>query len=236
MKTYLVGVALLSLAVAGCQGDAEAIAIDCVEYNPGMHTSATERHVSTTQELDAMRQRPDVARIQDAMQPGWRAPAGSTVLAGLTAPQDGRWRAPGKTPGKESGEYLCSTLFEGAHVCGVDEILKANDKEEFATVPASTEVFVPRDKDVYIEGQKFEGSPTASCDNWTYPTADQRWTGIGVKPETCAGAQAKRLQIDLGPAKVQPSDACAADPRTCPAIVPTGYECNVKRAIACCKS
>lgn len=235
MKSYLIGFALVSLGLAACQADPEAIAIDCEEYNPGMRTEATQQRVTTQNERDVMRQRPDGDRIQDAMRAGWKAPAGTKILAGLSAPQDGRWVAPGHEPGRDSGEAICSSLFDGAHVCSGQEIIEADQKSEFAGVPGGTSIAFPRDKDFLFEGKKFEASRTASCDNYTYPTADQKWMPLALKPDTCEGAQAAHLKFDLGPEKVQSSDACRLDRAACPAIIPTGYECNVKRAIACCK-
>lgn len=235
MKRHLVGLMLVSLGLAACQGEPSTVAIDCEEYNPGMRTQATEPRVTTVEEREVMRTRPDVERIQDAMKPGWRAPAGGVILAGLSSPQDGRWVAPGRTPGRDSGEHVCDALFKGAHVCSAEEIIEADKKNEFADVPAGTTIFVPRDKDLYFEGKKLEGNATASCDNYTYDTADRRWTGTALKPETCQGVQATRLHFDLGPTKVEPSDSCATDRSACAAVVPTGYECNVKRSIACCK-
>lgn len=151
----------------------------------------------------------------------WRNPAGQ-VLVAFTEATGGRWIWPGQEPGMASGDAACQAL--GAdHVCSYEDLMAAEDAGDLRRAPANISLWLFE-----------EGLPTreASCANFTYEGAHQKWSGNArTVPDEQGGT---RLAYDFPPAS-RWDDACLSDPEQCPAVVPSGYACNERRAIACCK-
>lgn len=154
----------------------------------------------------------------------------STLFAGFTAPQTGRWQWPGHEVGLESGNAACQA--QGAdHVCTLAELTIANENGEFRDAPPDIS-FWTNDEDA---GQG------ASCGNvahsthgrggsYTYEGADASWGG---NARTVRGHDYTEVVIS-NPPDVKWDDACLRDPEACTSFVPTGFPCNAQRAIACC--
>lgn len=231
LRVLTIPLALVTLAAAaslagGC-ASTDGGAREFEEYTPG----ATEKAAPSSAKMSAAEQEQrDKARAAAALQEGWSAgkPDGKRVLAGLTAPQDGRWVAPGEEPGLASGAALCKP-FNGAHVCSAAEIIKADANGDFIGAPEGQAMWVPRLNDVVFEGTTYVTSPEGSCHEYTYDTGDRAWSSFAIAP-----TPKEPLSLNLGRAKPEYDEQCRLDVSKCVPYVPTGMSCNEKRAIPCC--
>lgn len=236
-RVLAVHLALVTLAAAtaiasGC-ASADVGAEGYEEYTPGMSDKGVTGDAKMSASAEEMA-KGDKARADAALQKGWSAGKrdGKRVLAGLTAPQDGRWFAPGVEPGLASGQALCKQ-FDGAHVCSAAEVIKADAKGDLAEVPEGQTIWVSRLNDVSFGGTTYLTSPEGSCHEYTYDTGDRGWSAYGVAGPG-VGTPKERLTLNLGRAKPEYDDKCRLDVSQCVPYIPTGMSCNDKRAIPCC--
>jgi hypothetical protein len=231
LRVLTVSLALVTLAAAAIAGGCASTDVgagEYEEYTPGATDKAAASDVKMSAAETAKR---DKARADAALQGGWSAGKrdGKRVLAGLTAPQDGRWVAPGEEPGLASGQALCKQ-FDGAHVCSAAEVIKADANGDFEGAPVGQTIWVSRLHEVNVGGVTYAASQEGSCHEFTYDTADRAWGSYGI-PQPFPK---EPLAMSLGRARPEYDEQCRLDVTKCVAHVPTGMSCNEKRAIPCC--
>lgn len=154
--------------------------------------------------------------------------ARNVPVIGLTPLTNGRWVWPGARAGAASGAAACGAMFNGAHICSVDEMLTSDAAGAFRGLP-DTEMWlgVPT-----VNGTRMAVSDT--CQGFTYQGAHLGWNGVSFSWATdpATGAQSLLYRTATGAAY----DAeCLRDLTVCSATVPSGQACNTGRRIACCR-
>lgn len=144
----------------------------------------------------------------------WKNPSG-TVFAGFAAPQTGRWTWPGQEVGLASGDAACRALGAN-HVCTDAELSEAKENGDFKDAPAGRTFWYLAKSD----------PQAADCHGFTY-------TGNHISDGNFGTVDAGAYALHAAP-YVAWDERCLHDPEACPAVVPSGFPCNVTRGIACC--
>ncbi len=163
-----------------------------------------------------------------ARQEPWVNLAGK-VLVGFTAPQGGRWVWPENPPGLVSGDAACKA--QGAdHACTMADLVLAHEAGDFYLAPPDV-TFWLNDEDGGPGTRCGTGGSRAKGASFTYEGADAAWSGYARTVPKNGGVDVE-FRV---PPEVQWDDACLKDLEVCNNFVPSGFNCNAVRAIACCR-